>query len=821
MKKLVIILFSFLAFNKISGQDYKALLSKFYINYPQEKIYAHLDKDNYVAGENIWFKIYILSNGTPSFQSSDCFIELVRDDGTVIDKKTLPVFWGTSYGNIELSTSLPKGNYFIRCYTALMLNFNNAPLFKRVFYIYNASDSSAKNVVRKDIYSIQFLPEGGNMINDVNNTIAFKAIDQYGYPANVSGEVRDDRDSIICTLKTIHDGMGKFVLKPKPNKIYHALVKFPGDEIRNIVLPQGTSNTMTLRIEGMGDDKNIFILRSRIKKKDTTHVILVAQQNGKVVLNRHLYLTQEESFYRINTRDLPSGIMQVTLFDNNNNPLAERLIFISNNSSINCHLNTDSINLNKKGKNAFKFFVTDSLDGSYSISVTDAERSVPSSDKKTLPSEFLLCSDIKGYIHNSSYYFINNSDSIRQALDLVLLTSGWRRFKWNEILNNNLPVIKYNEKSYISIKGQVINKTDKKPVKNGTLNLIYKYKDLPNDFFQVIVDSLGFFELDSMVFYEKADFYFTYTDKKGRIKDVKVILKNPYRGYSSIPDSEALPSILNNFSEKDILKFIKNQEAYTSSTDSFFHKKIINLKEIKIKGKRKKSELQLIDDRYTNNLFAGPAERTLDLITNPKVAGMLRVTDLIKNNFPELLVVTAHDKNSFDLNGSTDRIFKDRGPTSIYKPNDPGVTRLEVTVYIDEQERNLEVLRDYKSSDIALIKYYSSFAMAPNNGPAIVLYTKKGSDIGQPANVVTNKFTYPGYSYTKEFYSPDYSDKNLLKSPFDNRVTVYWNANLFITKKTQSNKIIFYNSDVCKRMHVVIEGFNSEGRLCHIEKDID
>lgn len=823
MKLFIVIFISVIGSNKILAQNFDTSLSNLNKRFPLQKIYAHFDKDNYVSGENIWFKVYISSDSLPDFQSCDCYVELVSANGTIIDKKKLPVYWGTSWGSIEIPDSLLTGNYFIRCYTAWMLNFNNSPIFNQSLYIYNFNDPLIPKATLKNIYSIQFLPEGGNVVNEVNNVIAFKAINQFGYPAKVVGEVRDNLDSVICLLKSFHDGLGKFVLNPKIGKTYHAVVKYPDNTTQIIQLPQTAISNMTLRIEDMGDNKRIFILKSKTKKTDTTEVIVVAQINNKLVLNRHFYLTQQESFYTLNTSELPSGIMQITLFNNNKIPISERLVFVNNsNYSTKSYLNIDSNSLSKRGKNVFTFFVPDSLEGSYSISVTDDEASLSSSDKNNLVSQFLVSSELKGYIYNPSYYFKNNSDSVRQALDLVLLTNGWRGFKWSDILNSRFPLVKYLDKNYITIKGQVISSMDKKPIKSGDLNFIFKTKDLPNEYFQSAIDSAGFFTLDSLVFYGNGEFFFTCNDKKGKTQDVQLILKHQDTDSVRPYDSMTLPSFSNFFSEDDILKFTKNSEAYISSSDTFFNKGGITLKEIKLKNKKSKSPSQLVNERYASSLFAGPANKTLDLINNPATSGFLKVTDLIRNNFPEVSVVTAHDLNSFDaIDTAEDRIYRNVITNIYQQKKGPNPNKPKITVYIDEQQVPLEALRNYNSSNIALIKYYNSFPSSPDNGPTIVLYTKKGEDLGKTPTSSLNKFSYQGYSYSKEFYSPDYNIASSNQPKVDKRVTLFWDPNMIITKTIRTKKIIFYNSDICKRKHVIIEGFNSEGKLCHIEETIN
>ena len=81
--------------------------------------------------------------------------------------------------------------------------------------------------------------------------------------------------------------------------------------------------------------------------------------------------------------------------------------------------------------------VGDVLVSNLSISVTDADLNPVSLNEENIYSQLLLTSDLKGYVYNPAYYFSNTSDSVKQHLDLVMMTNGWRRFKWEALLAEN------------------------------------------------------------------------------------------------------------------------------------------------------------------------------------------------------------------------------------------------------------------------------------------------------------------------------------------------------------------------------------------------
>ena len=73
--------------------------------------------------------------------------------------------------------------------------------FKRYIYI----PSQLKD------FDVQFFPEGGNLLSGNFQQVAFKAIGADGRAVEATGEVYQD-SIVIATVRTRHDGMGKFRL---------------------------------------------------------------------------------------------------------------------------------------------------------------------------------------------------------------------------------------------------------------------------------------------------------------------------------------------------------------------------------------------------------------------------------------------------------------------------------------------------------------------------------------------------------------------------------------------------------------------------------
>ena len=130
----------FLVLNS-NAQKPGILLFDFNHKYPQEKIYLHLDKDVYVAGETIWFKAYLLSDLLPDTISSSIFIDMLDVNGKLVFRRSLPVFNSTASANIDLPDSLPYGYYIMQAYTSWMLNFDPGFFYTKRVFIYNNSST--------------------------------------------------------------------------------------------------------------------------------------------------------------------------------------------------------------------------------------------------------------------------------------------------------------------------------------------------------------------------------------------------------------------------------------------------------------------------------------------------------------------------------------------------------------------------------------------------------------------------------------------------------------------------------------------------------
>ncbi len=154
-KKAVIALFCLLYFTNIFGQgrivslDY--ITGKFteYCNaVPREEIYIHTDRDDYIAGEEMWFNVYVVDrkSSKPSPYSRIVYVELMNRYNNPVLQKRILISDGSGPGQVVLPDSLSSGNYTLRAYTDWMRNFLPVNCYMKDLNIYNTFSSSAFKV---------------------------------------------------------------------------------------------------------------------------------------------------------------------------------------------------------------------------------------------------------------------------------------------------------------------------------------------------------------------------------------------------------------------------------------------------------------------------------------------------------------------------------------------------------------------------------------------------------------------------------------------------------------------------------------------------
>lgn len=773
-------------------------LDQYLTHFPQEKVYLQLDKDYYASGGVIWFKAYVTNDYTPTKISSILYAELLDKKGKVLNREKLPLTGGAAWGNFNLPFDMTPGDYRIRAYTLWMLNFDPSFLFTRDIHVFAPGPPDAKPAEATPAaqdFVVQFFPESGNLVNGVESLVAFKAIGTDGYPVKVSGRVTDDQGKVIDSLVTVHDGMGSFTFTPQAGRSYQASVTDLQGTVKTFPLPAAQADGVVLHVIRNSPGRAFFMVRRPAQDSTRYNSLkLVAQIGGHMVYYATIDFSQGYTGGMIPLKQAPSGIMQLTLFTTGGMPLAERMVFVKNPDILApVSLRADTVSMEPRTLNKFTLQLPDSIKGSFSVSVTDADQATLPPSRDDIVSHLLLTSDIKGFVYNPAWYFSAPDSVGNPALDLVMLTNGWRRFTWQSLLDHKYPEIKYSPEPYgIDVRGQA---TERKGVlKTGQISMFLRAPvDSLTYFVSGSLDPNGFFVLNKLDFHDSATLYYKTTDTVHHGREVTVnFLKNPtfdpyVRLSTPIQEAEQPQGpTLNRFLEmaqdrNQVTRFISNRS--------------VLLKQVDVTATKIPKE-KTTEERYTSGMFKSDNGYSFDL-TNQTVAAT-SIFQYLSGRVAGLMISGNPANPSVRYRGGTPAFFLDEIPVSA------------------EEIGNVSV------EDVALIKvyrppFYGGFG--GGNG-AIAIYTKKGGDANYSPGEGYSSTRIMGYSVVRQFYSPDYAVKNKLTDLPDKRVTLYWNPNLKRDSVTHQITFRFYNSDVARRLRVTVEGLTDDGQIAHLEKTI-
>jgi hypothetical protein len=796
VKPLFLSLFLIAAYSHLFAQHLDSLLNELDTKYPQEKVYLQLDRSYYNPGETIWFKAYLTSDNLPSTISKTLYAELLDAKGNLLQRKTLPVLQSSAALNFDLPDTINSSLLYVRAYTSWMLNFDSSMLFIKPIHIIKASGTSKKNTVIS--YSLHFFPEGGDLIAGIKSRLAFKANDQYGKPVDASGIVLDDKNNKIASFSSIHDGMGYFLFMPLADTKYKAQWKDKKGVMHETDLPDAKKQGVVLNIDNIENQVTYTLTRPDNADNVFTFYYVVAQIQQQVVYSAKINMSKKTTISTsIPTDSLPDGIMQVTVFNASQVPVAERIVFINrDNYYFNTDLHAVDKHLDKRGHNALQVDVGGNLLSNLSISVTDADLNPPSDNEENIFSSLLLSSDLKGYIYNPAYYFSSDDDSVKRHLDLVMMTNGWRRFNWQNLVNGQWPVIKYEPENYLSIKGKVFGLSQSLLV-NKEISCILKTKNATAQIFTIPVTKDGAFKRSSLYFFDTAKVYYQFNNDK----DKSITSMASFSIYSSFINSPQQPlALFNSFNAPvvpDSSTMQKNIAAMNLLRQSILDGYKIKVLDVVTVTARQKTPEEKMDEKYTSGFFSGTDAHIFILDTDPFAKGALNVINYLQGKVAGLQI-------SMDGSGNSSATWRGGTPS----------------IFLDEMQSDLQTVQSISMSDVAMVKVFPPpFMGGPGGSPggAIAIYTKKGGDQDYSLVKGLDFSTIIGYSAIKEFYSPDYATKND-PTVGDYRTTLYWNPFIIMDKTTRRVTIPFYNNDKCKKIRVVIEGMNELGQLTREEK---
>lgn len=457
--------------------------------YPQECIYIQPSKNIYETGEDLWFKAYRLdaqSYGL-SERSKTLYLQMVSSKDSVVWQEIYNFENGIVSGHVYLDEKLPEGDYFLHGYTKYSFyNDSAGTISPRKIKLVNNITSKMERVLSNDnSFRFEVFPEGGNLVSGLASNLAFKATNGSGYPVDIEGHIYQD-DALIVTFQTSHHGMGAVPVTPLPGKKYRIVLnngrEYPFPEI----YPQG----FVMQLSRQDKDKLEFTV-SQCNHMPGQPIYLVGQMRGKIcciakgMLKDNLKITipLDEFAYQ--------GIAEFTLFDKQLQPIAERSVYIHPEKKL--HITAEPLKKSflTREKASIKIKVVDEngMPVKVNLGISIYDQAYNDSDNPVnMLSYCYLTSRIRGKIYNPLSYFDENNSARTEAMDLLLLTQGWRRYLWNNQTFDGVPFLTD------EITGFQTMKTKKKQ-ENYTSEQLIQVLGADGDAQFIWADSTGFFTI--------------------------------------------------------------------------------------------------------------------------------------------------------------------------------------------------------------------------------------------------------------------------------------------------------------------------------------
>ncbi len=818
--------------------------------YQQEKAYLHFDNTGYFLGENIWFKAYVTTASylTATPMSRVLYVELLDLEGNVLSTQKLLIKNGQADGAIPLTRAgLKSGFYEVRAYTRLMLNWDTETLFSRVFPVFEKPDSQGdfdKKSIRLRTSSfkipikraeapstkklnVDFFPEGGQLINGTTSVLAFKVTDKEGQPQEAVGCICNAQGDTVSVFSTVHEGMGSFIYTPDggKNKIWIRSV----DEKKgtNFTPPAAELSGCAMQVQNLHPEQ-VRILISATPEYSSSPLGFTVMCRGKLAFFKVLQAVSEKGYSLIIPKsELPTGINQLTLFTSEGKILSERLVYVSGEKASALRMEV------RQNKNEYRPYeqvdmevsVHDAanipVETTLSFAVRDQRTEIPSVYEENIYSNLLLSSDLKGYISNPGYYFESNDKTHLLALDLLMLTQGFRRYSWQQMAGT----VPFQAKHKIE-KGIVVDGTIKSIVLKKTKeNIDVKMTMFSDSSFQQAycpTDSIGTFNYLAADFYGKQNLQIE-SKKKDKRKEFWITLDRLFspqgRAYSYY--DTYIPSI----------KVSKDKNSFVLHTQSDFdYESFMNdslsvqsgvkvLKELIVKGSKTRSDFIT---RGINIMYDVVEEEN-------KLEDRAGGYNEEINYFLERINPFFHDGRYKGRTVIFQYQFSSAG--SAFSPqSEPGTALMESLTGTEESSSSeIETKEDphkYELNDIITSSDVESIAIIEDRATCIALRPDLASQprpfvlVVLRLNLARAKRREPigvrmtslqGYSMPRQFYSPNYAEYQLPNEQ-DFRRTLYWEPNV----KTGVNgkaTVRFFNNSTCKGMSISAETMTPDGQF--------
>jgi hypothetical protein len=733
----------------------------------QEKLYVHTDKSFYVTGEILWFKIYCVDGSTNKMLdlSKVAYVDILDNNHTAVMQAKIALKDGKGSGSLLIPVSLINGNYQLRAYTSWMKNFNAAYFFEKQVTIVNPLKTPTAQVKAvSPLFDVQFFPEGGHLVSGLAGKIAYKVTGPDGKGVGCKGAIVDQKNDTAVRFKTLKFGIGSFVFTPRANSVYRAVLNI-NNQVTVKGLPGISESGYIMQTIANNEGWDVNIQNTDVKAASRVFLLVHSKHAVKIALEAAL--SNGNAHFNISKTKLDDGLTYITLFDDKQRPLCERLVFKRPVKKLIINPATDGQVYNTRKKVSLSILTQDqdhkTLPANLSVSVFRAD-TLQNEDRGHISSYLWLCAELKGHVESADYYLENTDKDADEALDNLMLSQGWTQFDWNNVLDYKTPDFKFlPEYTGHIITGRIINNLNQAAAKDmiaylsvpGTRQQLYTSKS----------DSTGRLLFNTHDFYGSSEII-AQTDSTCRIE-----IASPFS--EQYAAARAAPFTLSAGMENAL-----GETSFDMQVQNIF------------KGSQLK---QFYVPQVDTLPFYGISGKTylLDNYTR-----FTTIEEVLREYVSAIGVTKRQGKFSI-------RMFNGDKPLD----GNPVILLDGTPVFDQDKIFSVDPLKVRKLDVVS-----TNYLYGPVIFNGIMSFATYKGDMGgieiDPHAVILD---YEGLQLERKFYSPVYDSDTQLNSTIpDFRSVLYWNPEAD-TKADGKNNLIFYTGDKPGKYTVVVEGNTANG----------
>lgn len=788
----------------LCGQGLADSLSAYLNAYRTEKVYVSHDKPYYAPGETIWCSIRLVDGTThQAYEATPLvYVDWIDPEGKIEKSFTLQLREGVTSLDIATPTTAKTGNYRLRAYSQYQRNFDEAYLFQKEIRLLDFVDNPDSTIVAEG-FNIEFYPEGGHLVEQMESTVAFKARNNRGENISLRGMLIDASGRKLSEVLTLNEGIGVFKLKPEAGKKYFLRTEYEGMK-DDFQLPVALESGFLLNASARSTNA-ISLTLSAGNKNSLKGTTLIAQVRGRIVLQAVLE-DEKVQLVSVPRVDVPSGIIHFTLFDAKRRPVCERLVFNKNpNERVALVVEKNKDEYEAREEVVLNFSTTlngQPIPASASVTVFDDALNSEEANELTIENYLLLRSDLPGRINNIQQYFAADNARTNTLVDLLMLTHGWRKFTWQDALAGRLPDLLYPPEEHLTIAGKITRQERGKAVKADVQLQVLSLANLTS--LEVTTEEDGIFVFKGFDFADTTNVMLQASTHNERVMNKREEGETGRTGSRFVdvhvisPDSLPFNDSIGFKSEihrPQALKAYAYEMATSLREDPADGSEwSVDLETVTVTTGRNKAEIRerKIKERMKEKgvfYFGGTQKFMAD---DPQFDGYRDATiyELIKTVVPRIHLVPDGGR-----------------PRLLYGSITSGV---EPLIVVDGSVVPLSVVNNLNPNDVAVIEVLEGFLAqhySNDDGVVLSLVTKRDGEIERPNPGMLN-IVHPGYYQAREFYSPDYHELTDVPKQ-DKRSTLYWTSNL--TTVEGKTSCTFFTGDRIGNYLIRVEGISAEG----------